>query len=151
MEVAQDLLQLVHALSGLVSEETLANFVPVLLRDLALEAAILHLVQPCVYWGILLRIAEKTWWVLPGLENRLEVEFFLFECFKHVGIGDSARYTGSIELWGCCPFILCVLKYTSGMPHGEGVKPSHKQHSLVPDRRVLSLREKAGFRACAEQ
>jgi len=44
VEVAQDLLELVQALSGLVSEEVLANFVPVLLRDLALEAAFLHLV-----------------------------------------------------------------------------------------------------------
>jgi hypothetical protein len=76
VEVAQDFLELVQALSGLVSEEMLANFVPVLLRDLALEAAFLYLVQPCVYWWILLRIAEKTWWVLPGLEDGLEVEFF---------------------------------------------------------------------------
>ncbi len=75
MEVAQDLLELVQALSGLVPQETLANFVPVFLRDLALEAAFLHLVQPCVYWGILLRIAEKTWRILPRLEDRLEVEF----------------------------------------------------------------------------
>ena len=76
MEVAQDLLELVQALSSFLSEEPLANFVPVLLRDLALDAAFLHLVQPRVYWGILLRIAEKTWWVLPGLKDGLEVEFF---------------------------------------------------------------------------
>jgi hypothetical protein len=89
MKVAQDLLELVQALSGLISEETLANFVPVLLRDLALEAAFLYLVQPCVNWGILLRIAKKTWWVLPGLEDGLEVEFFQFECVEHGGIGDK--------------------------------------------------------------
>ena len=76
MKVAQDLLELVQALSGLVSEETLANFVPVLLRNLALETAFLYLVKPCVYWWILLRIAKKTWWVLPGVEDGLEVKFF---------------------------------------------------------------------------
>ncbi len=65
----------------------------------------------------------------------------------------SARYAASKELWGCCqfsPLILRVLKYTSGMPHGKGVKPSQKQRTLGPDRRLLSLREKVGFRACTE-
>ena len=126
MQVAQDFLELVHALSGLVSEKTLADFVPVLLRDLALDAAFLHLVQPCVYRGILLRIAEKTWWVLPRLEDGLEVEFFQFECVEHGGIGDKRAVYWKYRIVGVFFAAYLVLKYTSGMPHGKGVKPSHK-------------------------
>jgi len=103
VEVAQDLLELPQALLGLVSEEALADFVPALFRDLALETALLHLVQPCVYGGILLRVAEKTWWVLPGVEDGIEVEFFKFESVKHSGMGDGVRNTVSVRLlWDDC-------------------------------------------------
>ena len=98
MKVAQDLLELVQALSGLVSEEALANFVPVLLRNLALETAFLYLIKPCVYWGILLRIAKKTWWVLPGVEDGVEVKFFKFECVEHSGIEDKRSVYGKYRI-----------------------------------------------------
>jgi len=108
VEVAQDLLELVQAFSGLVREEVLADFVPAILRDLALETAFLHLIKPCVDWGILLGIAEKTWWVLPRFEDGLEVEFFCLERVKHSGIGDGARDAGSCVLelsWDVVEFL----------------------------------------------
>ena len=150
MEVTQDLLELFQALFGLVSEEALANFVPVLLRDLAFETAFLHLVQPCVYWGILLRITKETWWVLPGVEDGVEVKFLYFECIEHGGIEDKRAVYGKyrivvgIDVVRFSPLILRVLKYTSGMPHGNGVKPSHKRHSLGPDQRVCLFGENLG-------
>lgn len=83
MKVTQDLLELVKAFSRLVSEEALADFVPVLLRDLALLTALFHLLQPCVYWWILLRVSEETWGVRPGAEDGLKIIFFKFECVEH--------------------------------------------------------------------
>jgi hypothetical protein len=83
VEVAQDLLKLIEALARLVAEKALADFVPAILRNLALDTALFHLAEPCVHGWVLLRFAEKTRRVLPRVEDGFEVKFFGFECVEH--------------------------------------------------------------------
>ena len=85
MEIAQDLLELIQAFACLVSEKALPDFVPALLRDLALATALFYLVEPCVHWGVLLRVAKKTRRVLPRVEGGFKVKFLGFECVEHGG------------------------------------------------------------------
>lgn len=85
VHVPENGLQLVQSCARLVTEVTLADLVPVLLRDFALDAAGFNLGQPFVDRRILLRIAEKHRRVLPRFVYGLKVKLLDSKCVKHCG------------------------------------------------------------------
>ncbi len=83
VHVLHDQLELVEAGLGLVGHVVLCDLVPVLARDLALDAARFDLSEPVVDWDILLRVPDESWGILPLGVDGFELERLNLKCVQH--------------------------------------------------------------------